>query len=79
MKLSVSLSAEDVAFLDHYAQGRRRPSRSAAVKDAVALLRASELGDDYAMAWDDWSSTEDAELWDPTVADGWKKGIDAQR
>ena len=79
MKLSVSLTAEDVAFLDHYAQGRGRSSRSAAVKDAVALLRASELGDEYAKAWEEWSSTEDVELWDSTVADGSEARLDAQR
>lgn len=79
MKLSVSLTEADVAFLDHYAEDRGRPSRSAAVKDAVALLRESELGGEYAEAWEEWSGTDDARLWDSTAGDGLKSGSDAQR
>jgi len=41
MKLSVSLSDEDVEFLDEYARSKRLSSRSAAVQRAVRLLRSS--------------------------------------
>jgi len=69
MKLSVSLSSGDVEFIDQYATEHGVESRSAVVQRAVVLLRASELGDDYAAAWDEWESSEDG-VWDSTVSDG---------
>lgn len=69
MKLSVSLSEEDVEFLDRYAGVRGVGSRSGAVQRAVALLRASELGDDYVAAWSEWDAG-DTEAWDGAVGDG---------
>jgi Arc/MetJ-type ribon-helix-helix transcriptional regulator len=70
MKLSVSLSEEDVEFLDAYARSQHMRSRSAVVQRAVRLLRASEFGAAYADAWDEWAAGDDAELWESTVADG---------
>jgi Arc/MetJ-type ribon-helix-helix transcriptional regulator len=70
MKVSVSLPDEDVEFLDAYAASQGIPSRSGALHKAVRLLRASELGPDYAAAWAEWSQSEDDELWDATAADG---------
>jgi Arc/MetJ-type ribon-helix-helix transcriptional regulator len=70
MKLSVSLPDEDVDFLDAYAASQGIASRSAAVHKAVRLLRASELGPAYEQAWDDWSGSDDAELWDQATDDG---------
>ncbi len=69
MKLSVSLSDKDVEFIDQYASKHGVGSRSGVVQRAVLQLRASELGDDYAAAWDEWESSE-REVWDPTIADG---------
>lgn len=69
MKLSVSMGDEAVEFLDRYAAEHGLGSRSAVVQQAVALLRAVELGDDYAAAWTEWTEGEDAELWGAT-ADG---------
>ena len=69
MKLSVSLPAEDVAFLDAYAQAHA-VSRSAAVRDAIGELRAGQLSDDYGQAWDDWTSSNDAARWDAVAGDG---------
>lgn len=51
MKLSVSLSREDVEFLDEYARTAGVRSRSAVIQRAVRLLRTSELGPAYAEAW----------------------------
>ena len=65
----MSLPDEDVEFLDLYAQQHAMDNRSAAVRRAVALLRALELGDDYAAAWDEWDESEDAR-WSVTTADG---------
>ncbi|MGA7270695.1 MAG: ribbon-helix-helix domain-containing protein [Acidimicrobiia bacterium] len=70
MKLSVSLPDEDVEFLDEYAQTQGFRSRSAVVHKAVRLLRASELGSDYAAAWREWDESGDARAWESAVADG---------
>lgn len=70
MKLSVSLPNEDVEFLDLYARTQGYESRSAVVHKAVRLLRATELGADYANAWGEWSDSGDADVWDAAVGDG---------
>jgi Arc/MetJ-type ribon-helix-helix transcriptional regulator len=70
MKLSVSLPAEDVEYLDTYVRTRGMESRSAAVQKAVRLLRASELGAAYEEAWSEWAESDDGELWESVSADG---------
>ena len=70
VKLSVSMVEEDVAFIDEYAKAHKAPSRSAVLHEAVDLLRASQLSDAYAAAWQEWDSSEDAEDWETTVGDG---------
>ena len=70
MKVSVSLPAEDVEFLDAYAESQGFASRSAAVQKAVRLLRVSELGAAYSDAWSEWVDDGDADVWDVTAADG---------
>jgi hypothetical protein len=70
MKLSVSLSAEDVALLDEYARTSGLRSRSAAVQHAIHLLRHADLENDYAAAWDDWESSDERVMWEGTVSDG---------
>jgi Arc/MetJ-type ribon-helix-helix transcriptional regulator len=70
MKVSVSLSADDVEFLDSYAQARGAPSRSAVLHKAVGLLRAAQLADAYEEAWDSWASSDDAMAWETVAADG---------
>lgn len=70
MKLSVSLPDEDVAFLDAYGQAQGFASRSAVVHKAVRLLRAAELGPAYEDAWEEWSSGDDAVLWEAAASDG---------
>ncbi|WP_067663814.1 ribbon-helix-helix domain-containing protein [Nocardia miyunensis] len=70
MKLSVSLSEQDVALLDEIVRERGLPSRSAAVQEALQLLRQAGLADAYADAWSEWESSGDAELWGDTSGDG---------
>ena len=70
MKLSVSLPDEDVEFLDAYAEEQGIESRSAAVQKAVRMLRASQLADEYADAWKEWSQDESNSIWDTASADG---------
>lgn len=69
MKISVSLTDEDVEYIDVYARRRGVQSRSAVMREALRLLRASELGPDYAAAWGEWPDDEQA-AWDSAVADG---------
>lgn len=70
MKVSVSLSGEDVAFLDAYASAHACASRSAVVHEAIRVLRFSDLRDAYAEAWAEWDSSGEADRWDMVVGDG---------
>jgi len=70
MKVSVSISEEDVALLDEYARASGLRSRSAAVQHAIRLLRHPDLEDDYAAAWEDWESSGERVNWEGTVEDG---------
>ncbi|WP_027345965.1 ribbon-helix-helix domain-containing protein [Hamadaea tsunoensis] len=70
MKLSVSLPEEDIAYVDDYLERRGGSSRSAVLHQAIDLLRASELEDAYAAAWQEWDADEDGKLWDAVTADG---------
>ncbi len=70
MKLSVSLPEEDIAILDEYAQTSGLPSRSAALRHAIHLLRHADLEQDYASAWAEWESSGDQASWEATAADG---------
>jgi len=70
MKISVSLPDDDIEFLDEYARTQGYASRSAVVHTAVRILRASKLGDAYADAWQEWEESGNAEVWEPTTADG---------
>lgn len=70
MKISVSLSSEDVQLLDEHARRAGLPSRSAALHQAVDLLRHVELEADYEGAWDDWESSDDGKSWEAVAGDG---------
>lgn len=70
MKLSVSLSEEDVALLDEYARTSGLRSRSAALRHAIRQLQHADLEADYAAAWDEWESSGEKTAWEGTVADG---------
>ena len=68
MKISISLPAEEVGFLDAYARSHGIRSRSGAIQAALRLLRTSQLADDYASAWTEWN--EDDDPWERTSSDG---------
>jgi Arc/MetJ-type ribon-helix-helix transcriptional regulator len=70
MKISISLPDEDVAFLDSYATNSEVMSRSAAIHEAISLLRTAHLMSDYAQAFDEWIDSGEASVWDAVVADG---------
>lgn len=64
MKLSVSLTAEDVEALDAYIQRGGLPSRSAGLQRAIRMLRYPTLEGDYDAAWAEWVATGDDKVWD---------------
>jgi len=70
MKLSVSLPEEDLTFIDDYASRRGIASRSSVLHRAVSLLREADMESAYTSAWEEWSSTGDAPLWEVTAQDG---------
>ena len=70
MKLSVSLSDEDVAVLDEYVERTGLPSRSAGLQRAIRMLRYPTLEQDYTAAWQEWSSSVEDGAWDSATADG---------
>jgi Arc/MetJ-type ribon-helix-helix transcriptional regulator len=70
MKLSVSLPVEDVTLLDEYARASGLTSRSAAVHQAIRLLRLQHLEQDYSAAWDEWESSGEEAAWSGTATDG---------
>lgn len=70
MKVSVSIPDDDVAFLDEFAERAGMESRSAVVQQAIAMLRAAELAQDYAEAFAEWAQSDDAKAWDATAGDG---------
>ncbi len=70
MKVSVSLPQDDIEFLDEETRAGRYPSRSAAMKAAVTVLRQAAITDSYAEAWDEWEQSGDDVLWESTASDG---------
>jgi len=70
MKVSVSLPEDDIEFLDSYARAQGIASRSAVMHKAVSLLRDAQLGAAYEDAWDGWTASGDADVWETTVGDG---------
>lgn len=70
MKLSISLPDEDVELLDAYVRTSGLPSRSAAVRHAVRMLRLPDLEQDYDAAWQEWEATGDGVAWGATTGDG---------
>ena len=69
MKVSISIPSADVEFLDNYAHEHGIESRSAAIQRAIQVLRASELGDAYELAWQEWEQSGEAGLWESTTSD----------
>jgi Arc/MetJ-type ribon-helix-helix transcriptional regulator len=70
MKLSVSISEQDVATLDQYARQAGLPSRSAALHRAIRLLAEADLERDYEAAWIEWESSGAQTDWESAPGDG---------
>ncbi len=69
MKVSVSLPTEDVQFVDDYAR-QRGTSRSAALHEAIVMLRQRGLSAEYEAAYDEWTDSGEAAAWDAVARDG---------
>jgi hypothetical protein len=67
MKLSISLSEDDVKFLETYARAQGLSSRSAVVQKAISVLKSSALGPAYDQAWQEW---RDEDAWETASGDG---------
>ena len=70
MKISVSLTDEDVAIVDEYARTSGLTSRSAVIRRALHLLQQPDLEEDYAAAWEEWAASGEQAAWDATTGDG---------
>jgi Arc/MetJ-type ribon-helix-helix transcriptional regulator len=70
MKLSVSLTDEDVEVLDAYVQRAGLRSRSAAIQRAISMLRYPTLEQDYSDAWAEWSDAGEDTTWEHSIGDG---------
>ncbi|MCP2289339.1 ribbon-helix-helix protein, CopG family [Nocardia amikacinitolerans] len=70
MKLSVSLSEDDVAVLDAEVCRSGLPGRSAAIHKAIDLLRSRSLEDAYEAAWDEWDASDEDDVWSIATGDG---------
>jgi predicted transcriptional regulator len=68
-KVSVSLSDDDISFLDQYA-GRAQETRSGVIHAAIKALRREQLVEEYAQAFAEFEDTGEAALWDSTSGDG---------
>ncbi|WP_432833836.1 ribbon-helix-helix domain-containing protein [Dactylosporangium sp. CA-092794] len=69
MKVSVSLPEDDIDFVDRYARDHGT-TRSAAMHEAVQMLRHRNLAMDYAAANEEWVASGEADLWDAVTGDG---------
>ena len=70
MKVSVSLSENDIDFLDKLTRDGTYASRSAAVAAAVRLLRQRDLTEAYADATKEWVASGEAAAWEGATGDG---------
>lgn len=70
MKLSVSLTEEDVAIVDEYVRTSGVKTRSAAIRRALHLLRQPDLEQGYATAWEEWAASGEQAAWESTTGDG---------
>lgn len=70
MKISISLSEDEIALVDAYVDHAGLPSRSAAIQKAIRMLRYPTLEDDYVQAWGEWSSSGEGDAWESAAGDG---------
>ncbi len=69
-KVSVSLSPDDIAFLDDLAVSGEVASRSAALQQAIRVMREQRLKDDYYEMFSSPEYAREAEEWDAISIEG---------
>jgi len=74
MKLSVSVSDDEVEFIDSYLKSHQLPSRSAVFQLGIKLLRDLQLQDSYEQAFSDEERYED-----PAILEHWHQMAEAAR
>lgn len=70
MKISVSLTHEELERLDHFIEQENLPGRSAGIQRALRNLTDHRLEDAYAQAFTQWSGSEDEAAWETATGDG---------
>lgn len=70
MKIGVSISDDDLAFLDAETQAGVFASRSAAIAAAIRAYRNRDLALAYVAAFRDWNEAAEDEAWEAVAADG---------
>lgn len=70
MKLSVSLSSDEVEALDRFVDREGLTSRSAGLQRAIRLLSGPELAAEYAEAFAEWETSGDSDFWASHSGDG---------
>jgi Arc/MetJ-type ribon-helix-helix transcriptional regulator len=69
-KISISLPADLVYYLDDCIREHQLESRSEVIATALRAMRERELETAYAAASQEWDGSEDAKLWDAALGDG---------
>jgi Arc/MetJ-type ribon-helix-helix transcriptional regulator len=63
LKISVSLPAEDLEFLDTFRRTNGFHSRSAVVHIAIFMLQGAHLASSYEAAWAEWKDSPESAAW----------------
>jgi Arc/MetJ-type ribon-helix-helix transcriptional regulator len=69
-KISVSLPADLVYYLDDCIREHPFESRSEVIAAALRAMRERELETAYEAASEEWNASEDAAIWDTALGDG---------
>lgn len=63
MRVSASLPAEDVEFLDSFRRANGFRSRSSVLHLAIYMLQGAQLTSSYEAAWAEWQDTPESVEW----------------
>lgn len=63
LRISVSLPAEDVEFLDTFRRAKGFLSRSSVLHFAIYTLQEAQLSSSYEAAWAEWEDAPDSADW----------------
>ncbi len=69
VKLSVSLSEDDLVYLDKIAADLK-DNGSAAIHKLLRIQRELDAETAYAQAFDEWENSGEQAIWDGTAGDG---------